>query len=112
MTGRQLVLAALTLLAAGCGGGQKHSGPTLPPRLAESWARDADAIAALPPCAARARAVRLRGKVIAAVNARKIPRPYLEPLTSKVNALASRPGCARVATPARQLAAWLRDPSP
>jgi hypothetical protein len=38
--------------------------------------------------------VRLRGSVIAAVNARKVPAALLEPLTSAVNSLPGRIMCA------------------
>jgi hypothetical protein len=108
---RVLTVAIALLAVAGCGGAPKQRVPSLPPTLAAAWARDADAIAVLSPCAARRQAIRLRSRVIAAVNARKIPHRYLEPLTSKVNALAAHPGCARVSAQARDLAAWLRDPS-
>jgi len=53
----------------------------------------------------------LRTDVILAVNERKIPQSLLEPLTSKVNALAGHKACAPVQREAQDLAAWLRSPS-
>ncbi|MGZ4358117.1 MAG: hypothetical protein ACXVRU_15035 [Gaiellaceae bacterium] len=53
----------------------------------------------------------MRTDVILAVNTRKIPQSFLEPLTSKVNALAAHKKCTPLQTEARDLAAWLRNPS-
>jgi hypothetical protein len=106
---------ATTLLvvfaAAGCGGAAKPAGPPLPHALAQRWAQRADAIAAAEPCAAHRQAVGLRANVILAVNKHKIPQHLLEPLTSKVNALAGHDACAPVMGEAKDLAGWLRDSS-
>jgi hypothetical protein len=102
----------LVVFVAGCGSGAaKYSGPPLPRALAQRWARQADIIAAGDPCTARRRAAGLRTEVILAVNKRKIPQHWLEPLTSKVNALAAHQACAPVQREAKALAGWLRDSS-
>ncbi len=86
---RRASLFLFALLAAGCGGAAKHTAPPLPHALAQAWAQRADAIAV----------------------AAKIPQELLEPLTSKVNALAGHKPCAPVEREAHDLAAWLRNPS-
>jgi len=99
-------------VVAGCGSGAaKYSGPPLPRALAQRWAQRADTIAAAGPCSAHRQAATLRTDVILAVNKRKIPQHWLEPLTSKVNALAAHKACAPVKREARDLAGWLRDSS-
>ena len=103
------LLAVLVL--AGCGGAAKHAEPPLPHALALRWAQQADAIAAADPCAAHRRAAALRMEVILAVNKREIPQRQLEPLTSKVNALAAHGACAPVQREAHDVAAWLRNSS-
>ncbi|HZS24699.1 MAG TPA: hypothetical protein VFA30_06885 [Gaiellaceae bacterium] len=96
---RLAVLGAVAALAAGCGGGTtpKAHGPRLPRALAQSWSRQADAVAAAltagDGCAAQQRANALRTQVIAAVDAGRIPARLLEPLTSAVNELPSRIAC-------------------
>jgi hypothetical protein len=89
------------VVCAGCGGTAHHStvkAPRLPRALAQSWARQSDAIASAlgggDRCTALARATSLRSHVIAAVNAGRLPRRFLEPLTSAVNDLAGRITCA------------------
>jgi hypothetical protein len=105
-------LLLVMLALAGCGGAAKHAaGPHLPHALAQRWAQRADAIAAAEPCAAQRGAAALRTDVILAVNTRKIPHSLLEPLTSKVNALAAHKACTPLQTEAHDLAAWLRNPS-
>jgi hypothetical protein len=102
----------LVVFVAGCGSGAvKYSGPPLPRALAQRWARQADAVAAVGPCIAHRRAAALRTDVIVAVNKRRIPQHWLEPLTSKVNALAGHEACAPVKREAQDLAGWLRDAS-
>jgi hypothetical protein len=92
--------AAAALLCAGCGGSdraQQPPTPKLPRALAQAWSRDARAIAAAlaagDACGARAQASRLQTAVIAAVNARRVPPDFLEPLTSAVNSLPERIVC-------------------
>jgi hypothetical protein len=102
----------LVVFVAGCGGGAaKYSGAPLPRALAQRWARQADTIATVDPCTAHRRAAGLRTVVILAVNKRQIPQRWLEPLTSKVNALAGHQPCAPVKREAQDLAGWLRDSS-
>jgi hypothetical protein len=106
--------AALLVVAfvAGCGSGATtYSGAPLPRVLAQRWARQADALATVGPCAAHRRAAGLRTDVILAVNKRRIPQHWLEPLTSKVNALAAHQACAPVQREAQDFAGWLRDAS-
>ena len=109
---RRVTLLLAVLVAAGCGGAAKQvAGPHLPRTLAQQWAQRADAIATADPCTAHRRAATLRTDVILAVNKRKIPQSLLEPLTSKVNALAAHEACAPVKREAEDLASWLRNPS-
>ena len=109
---KRAALLLVVLAVAGCGGAAKQTaGPHLPHVLAQRWAQRADAIAAAEPCAAHHGAAALRTDVILAVNTRKIPQSLLEPLTSKVNALAAHEACTPLETEAQSLAAWLRNPS-
>ena len=109
---KRLALLLVVLVGAGCGGSAKQtSEPQLPRALARQWAQRADAIAAADACTAHGRATALRTAVILAVNKRKIPQRLLEPLTSKVNALAAHKACAPVRVEADDLAAWLRNRS-
>jgi hypothetical protein len=103
------IAAALVALAtAGCGGNAKPAAapapPKLPRTLAQSWAQQADAIAASlavgDGCTAELRAVALRTQVVQAVNARRIPTRYLEPLVGTVNDLPGRITCAVAPAPA------------
>jgi hypothetical protein len=91
---RAVVMVVVVLLAA-CGGGHD---PKLPAGLALQWRADATC----------ERANALRTSVIAAINAHRIPQSLQEPLTSKVNALASG-SCD--AERARELANWLEEKS-
>jgi hypothetical protein len=94
-------LVALCVLAlAGCGSDAHRSTPKtprLPRALAQSWAQQSDAIASAlaagDGCTALHRATALRTDVIAAVNTRRLPHRFLEPLTSAVNDLAGRIRC-------------------
>jgi hypothetical protein len=109
---KRVPLMLVVLAVAGCGGAAKQTaGPNLPHALAQRWAQRADAIAAADPCAAHRGAAALRTDVILAVNTRKIPQSLLEPLTSKVNALAAHKACTPLQSEAHDLAAWLRNPS-
>jgi hypothetical protein len=108
---RRAWLLLFALFAAGCGGAAKQTAPPLPRALAQAWAQRADAIAVAAPCAAHRQADTLRTNVILAINKRKIPQDLLEPLTSKVNALAGHKPCTPVQREAHDLAAWLRKPS-
>ena len=92
---RAVVVAAAVMLLAACGGGHD---PKLPAGLAQQWRADATCM----------RADELRASVIAAINAHRIPQALQEPLTSKVNALASG-SCD--AQRARDLADWLEENS-
>ena len=76
----------------------------LPRVLAQSWKQQADsvaaALAARDGCAAQRLATALRTSVIAAVNARRVPQRFLDPLTSGVNELASQITCTPPTAPA------------
>jgi hypothetical protein len=100
------VIAVITILVAlgvaACGGA-RHAAPPkpvpkLPRALAQSWAQQADDIAAAVDagdgCTAHRRAITLRAQIVGAVNAHQVPRRYLEPLVSTANDLAGRITCA------------------
>ena len=109
---KRATLLLFVFAVTGCGGAAKQAaGQPLPHALAQRWAQQADGIATADPCAAHKQAVGLRTTVILAVNKRKIPQHLLEPLTSKVNALAAHNVCAPVRREAHDLAGWLRDSS-
>jgi len=109
---KRLALLPVVLAGAGCGGAaMQTTAPHLPAALAQQWAQRADAIAAADACTAHRRATALRTDVILAVNKHRIPQRLLEPLTSKVNALAAHKACAPVRVEADDFAAWLRNPS-
>jgi hypothetical protein len=88
---KRTVVVVVVMLLAACGGGHD---PKLPAGLAQQWRADATC----------ERANALRASVIAAINAQRLPQALQEPLTSKVNALASG-SCD--AERARDLARWL-----
>ena len=88
---KRAVVAGATMLLAACGGGHDAK---LPADLARQWRADATC----------KRADELRASVIVAINAHRIPQALQEPLTSKVNALASG-SCD--AQQARDVADWL-----
>jgi hypothetical protein len=97
---RVAVLLCCAFGLAACGGGQRGTPKRpsqLPRALAHSWARQANAVAATlargDGCTAQRLAATLQSQVIAAVNARQVPRRFLEPLTSGVNELTSRIVC-------------------
>ncbi len=95
------------LVVAGCGGTPRHAAPPQQPKLprvlAQSWKQQADsvasALAAGDGCTAQRLSTALRASVIAAVNARRVPRRFLEPLTSGVNELASQITCTPALAP-------------
>ena len=85
----------VVMLLAACGGGHDSK---LPADLAQQLRADATCT----------RADELRASVIAAINAHRIPQALQEPLTRKVNALASG-SCD--AQRARDVADWLKKNS-
>jgi hypothetical protein len=100
------VSAGAVLLCAGCGGGRAPKPappPHLPRALAQTWSREAQAVAAAldagDACTARQRSQQLQREVIAAVNAERVPARLLEPLTSAVNALPERIVCTPTPAP-------------
>jgi hypothetical protein len=104
---RAAVLVALTALLAGCGSETaqpKPAPPKLPRALAHAWAQQATAIAASLAanngCDAKTRVAALQQEMVAAVNAHRIPRRLLEPLSSGVNDLAAQITCTPPAPPA------------
>ena len=88
---------ACVLLAAGCGGEEAAPAPRLPGALAERLAARSDAVAdrlaAGDGCAARAEAQALQAEAIEAVNGRRVPRAFQEPLLGSVTALAESIEC-------------------
>ena len=98
---RALAVGAAVLAGAGCGSSGNPQRAVAPPRLprtlAQSWARQASAVgsslAAGDACTAKTLAARLQSQVIAAVNANRVPRKLLEPLSSGVNDLISQIAC-------------------
>lgn len=112
-----LTASSCALFLAGCGGG---GGATLPADYARGAAAQADRIALLVgqdrECAASSLAVRVQGRTIDAINARRIPPPLQEELLGRVNLLVASIPCGgmdrREDDPsdlARALADWLRD---
>ncbi|MCW2975263.1 MAG: hypothetical protein JWM06_544 [Actinomycetia bacterium] len=108
MRARAIGIGVVALAAAGCGGSAKPAAapapPKLPRTLAQSWAQQADAIAASlaagDGCTAEIRAVALRTQVVQAVNERRIATRYLESLVSTVNDLPARISCTVAPAPA------------
>jgi hypothetical protein len=98
---RRALAFLAVLVLAGCGGTARHATPPQQPKLprvlAQSWKQQADsvasALAAGDGCTAQRLSTALRNSVIAAVNARRVPRRFLDPLTSGVNELASQITC-------------------
>jgi hypothetical protein len=103
---RALPLLAVLVLA-GCGGTGRQAAPPQQPKLprvlAQSWKQQADsvasALAAGDGCTAQRLSSALRASVIAAVNSRRVPRRFLEPLTSGVNELVSQITCTPAPAP-------------
>jgi hypothetical protein len=95
---KRLALLGVVVLA-GCGSTQtpKPVQPHLARALAQPWRAQADAVAAAlaagDGCLARERANALQTSVIAAVNDRRVPQRFQEPLVSAVNDLAGRITC-------------------
>ena len=97
---RRALALFVVLALAGCGGTARHAAPPqpkLPRDLAQPWKQQADSVAAAlaagDGCGAQRLATALRASVIAAVNARRVPQRFLDPLTSGVNELASQITC-------------------
>jgi hypothetical protein len=97
---RRGALLALVVLA-GCGGDEE-------PRLPRAWADTAARIETAPCADGRRAADRLRARVIAAINAGRVPADLQEELTSKLNAVAAWQSCADGRRRAGDLASWLR----
>ncbi len=92
-------LAAAVCLA-GCGSGEERQATPQPrlhrqlaTALAERSAGVAEALDAGDTCKAKRLAQDLRLQTIAAINARRVPAPLLEPLQDRVNDLAERIQC-------------------
>jgi hypothetical protein len=95
-----VLVTGIAVALAGCGSHAaqpKPVQPKLPRALAHAWAQQADAIAASlaenDGCGAQTRVAALQQEVVAAVNAHRIPRRLLEPLSSGVNDLAAQITC-------------------
>ena len=92
-----LAASSCALLLAGCGGGAEQTTPTpRPPRIpadvVQRLAAEADLIATAQPgsCTARAAATRLQSEAIQAIQSRRIPPRYQEPLMNAANGLVAR----------------------
>jgi hypothetical protein len=100
-----LAASSLVVLLAGCGGGGQAERTTPQPKLpgvvAHQLAARADRIAsrldAGDTCGALAQATALRSEVTVAINTGRIPRAFLEPLSSSVNGLVGRVGSCQPA---------------
>jgi hypothetical protein len=96
---RAVAVAAAVLLLAACGSSHSTAPrqPTLPRALAQALRAQADGVAAAltagDGCLAQQRAVGLQTSVIRAVNARRLPPRFQEPLVGSVNDLVSRITC-------------------
>jgi len=94
-------LALAAFAAAGCGGTTRHAAAKPPPRLprtlAQTWAQQADGVAAAlaagDGCTAQQLAGTLRAEVAQAVNARAIPHAFREQLVATVDDLPARITC-------------------
>jgi hypothetical protein len=94
---RWLIVSLTACSLAGCGHA-KHAAPPprLPAALAHRLAGEADAVHT------RRAALRLQRRVIAAINAGRVPTALQEELSSRANGVAEQPSRART------FAAWLR----
>jgi hypothetical protein len=97
---------AAALFLAGCGSGADKDvapQPTLPRQLAVSLAGQSDSVAraldAGDECTASRLAVQLQQQTIAAINAGRVPGPFLETLQDRVNDLAARIRCVPAPAP-------------
>ncbi len=103
-----LLACSALALAGGCGGGNESQEAAPKPRIesavAEGLATRSDEVAKRlesgDSCGAAEEAGRLRDEVTLAINARRIPEPYLEDLSGVVNEIvASIPPCGEPAQP-------------
>jgi hypothetical protein len=99
-----VLAAALTL--AGCGSGSADrvaAKPKLPPPVAAALASRSDEVAqtlaAGDSCRALTLAQQLQRETVAAINAGRVPAPFLEPLGSTVGDLVSRIRCVPAVKP-------------
>jgi hypothetical protein len=92
-----VVLAILTLAGCGSGSERPRPQPQLPAAVASELANGSDRIAvaleAGDSCRALDEARVLRQDTIAAINERRVPVPFQEPLLASVNDLVSRIAC-------------------
>jgi hypothetical protein len=105
--GATTIAIAAVVVLAGCGESGKRSAPRptgIPTQLASNLAARSDAVAerlaANDGCGALAAAKQLQQQTIAAVNARRIPARFQEPLLGAANDLVLRIHCAPPPTPA------------
>jgi hypothetical protein len=97
---------AAAFCLAGCGSGSEHRvapQPHLPPPVASALASRSDevaqALAGGDQCRALGLAQQLQQETIAAINARRVPRPFQEQLGSTVADLLSRIECLPAVKP-------------
>ena len=102
-----VALALAAFAVAGCGGTTKHAAAKPPPRLprtlAQTWAQQADGVAAAlaagDGCTAQQLAGTLQAEVAQAVNARAIPHVFREQLVATVDDLPGRITCSPAPPP-------------
>lgn len=101
--------AVVALCAAGCGGarhGAAAAQPRLPRALAQTWAQQADRIAAAlaagDGCAAETQATALRAQIVQAAGERRIAQRLVAPLVGAVNDLPNRIVCTPPARPPKR----------
>ena len=102
--------ALAAFAAAGCGGTAKHAAQQPPPRLprmlAQTWAQQADGVAAAlasgDGCTAQQLAGTLRAEVVRAVNERAIPHAFQEQLVATVDDLPGRITCNPAPPPGKR----------
>ena len=93
---RWLIVSLTAYSLAGCGHAKHAAPPQLPRPLAQRLAQEADTVNT------RSEALRLQRRVIAAINAGRVPAALQEELQSRANGVAEQP--SRAGT----FAAWLR----
>jgi hypothetical protein len=101
MRRRNLSILLVVVVLTGCGGHAKRAARPVQPKLSRALAARLAAqsdgvtarLAAGDSCGARTAALALQQQTIAAINARRVPGPLLEPLQGTVNDLVDRIVC-------------------
>ena len=107
--GRPIALTLTAATLAGCGAAKQHAAPPqpkLPAALAQQLAAQSDEVAAKldagDGCGALAAAQRLQQLTIAAINERRVPAAFQEPLAAAANDLPAKIHCTLPQPPAAQ----------